>query len=99
MLISGRTLICIRQKGTGTGGDGGRPGKGGGGVKVFAGTEAAVIDVTLGNVRLERALHASGSAACAGPADSVAITSKTPTTELDTTSSLVEFHDRIACPP
>jgi hypothetical protein len=56
MSIWGATVICTRQKATGTGGPGGRPGNGGGGAKVFAATEVAVIDVTSGLASKDRCI-------------------------------------------
>jgi len=47
---------------TGTGGPGGRPGKGGGGVNAFGAINVAVIDITSGSARFERSLHLSALA-------------------------------------
>jgi hypothetical protein len=68
-------VICTRQKATGTGGPGGRPGNGGGGKNVFAGIEVAVIDVTSGKARLDKLSHvlaAAGIAAVPTPASAMA---------------------------
>jgi tannase/feruloyl esterase len=75
MWIWGSTVICTRQKATGTGGPGGKPGNAGGGENVFAGIEVALIDVTSGKPRLDKLPHvraAAGAAAMPTPASAMA---------------------------
>jgi hypothetical protein len=73
--IWGATVICTRQKATGTGGPGGKPGNGGGSENVLAAIEVAVIDVTSGKTRLDKLSHvpaAAGVAAMPTPASAMA---------------------------
>src|SRR5215475_12492680 len=56
MLICGATVICTRQKSTATGVR--RPG----GVKVFAGSNVAAMEVTSGRCKADRSVQASAKA-------------------------------------
>jgi hypothetical protein len=56
------TVICTRQKATGTGGPSGKPGNAGGGENVFAGIEVALIDVTSCKPRLDKLSHVRAAA-------------------------------------
>jgi hypothetical protein len=73
-LIAGVTVIWTRQKSTGTGVV--KPG----GVKLFAATELAVIEITSGKTRLESLvqLSAAGAASTAVDAASVAAKPQSP---------------------
>jgi hypothetical protein len=56
--------MSTRQKATGTGGPGGKPGKGGGGENVLAATETAAIDVTSVSLSFDRSVHGAPVGHC-----------------------------------